>query len=84
MLTSSLVRHHQSASEVLSERVVSWRTEKGQLPGRALSLVLTQPYAPIPNLWEKQSTQVPSAHSASKNKVLLVYFFNIVALNRIN
>lgn len=84
MLTSSLVRHHQSASEVLSERVVSWRTEKGQLPGRTLSLVLTQPYAPISNLREKQSTQVPSAHSASKSKVLLVYLFITVAFGQKN
>ena len=75
MLTGSPVRHHQSASEVLSEHVVSWRTVIGQLPGRTLSLVQTQPYAPISNLWERQSTQVPSALNTSKNKVLVGYFF---------
>ena len=83
MLTGSPVRHHQSASEVLSEHVVSWRTAIGQLPGRTLSLVQTQPYAHISKIWETKSTQVPSSLNTPKNKVLAVYYikYNYVQLD---
>lgn len=72
MLTSSLVRHNRSAFGVLSERIVSWRTAKGQFPGHTLSPVLTQPHVPISASESSNHTDCCCTHYCVL-KVLLVH-----------